>query len=158
MPSRRCLPTLSLATGVPCCWHLRLPSSTCAVMMRRKPAFRWVLTTRRLHRGFARFGSFWATGAISSTTCNARCCFRIWSRVSMMPICSRFRAARARCACSRAWLATCYRVWRGRRPSDAVATTASLSKKRCRGSCIRAFARLCGRFGPSRHGRALRGS
>ena len=26
---------------------------------------------------FARFGSFWATGAVSSTTCNVRCCFRI---------------------------------------------------------------------------------
>ena len=129
MPSRRCLPTLLSATGVPCCWHLRLPSSTCAVMMRRKPAFRWVSTTRRLHRGFARFGSFWATGAVSSTTCSARCCSRTWSRVSTMPTCSRFRAARAQCACSRAWPATCCRALRGRVPNDAVATTASLSQK-----------------------------
>ena len=43
MPRRRCLPTLLPATGVPCCWRQRLPSSTCAVMMRRKPAFRWGL-------------------------------------------------------------------------------------------------------------------
>ena len=129
MPSRRCLPTLLPATGVPCCWRQRLPSSTCAVMMRRKPGFRWALTTRRLHRGFARFGSLWATGAVSSTTCSARCCSRTWSRVSTMPTCSRFRAARAQCACSRAWPATCCRALRGRVPNDAVATTASLSQK-----------------------------
>ena len=43
--------------------------------------------------------------------------------------CSRFRAARARCVCSRVCPAMCCRVWRGRRPSDAVATIASLSQK-----------------------------
>ena len=158
MPSRRCLPTLLPATGVPCCWHLRLPSSTCAVMMWRKPGFHWVSTTRRLHRGFVRFGSYWVTGAVSSTTCNARCCSRTWSRVLMMPTYSRSHAARVQCACSRAWPATCCRVWRGRVPNDAVATTASRSPKSdCRGSCVRAFACLRGRFGPSRYGRALRG-
>ena len=129
MPSRRCLPTLLPATGVPCCWRQRLPSSTCAVMMRRKPAFRWASITRRPRRGFARFGSFWATGAVSSTTCSARCCFRTWSRVSMMSTCSRFRAARARCACLRVWPAMCCQVWRGQLPSDAVATIAGLSQK-----------------------------
>ena len=129
MPSRRCLPTLLPAMGVPCCWRQHLPSSTCVVMMRQKPEFRWVSITRRLHRGFARFGSFWAMAAALWITFSARCCSRTWSRVSTMPICSRFRAARARCACSRAWPATYCRVWRGRVPSDAVATIASLSQK-----------------------------
>ena len=32
------------------------------------------------------------------------------------------------------------------------------AKKRCRGSCVRAFACLRGWFGPSKYGRALRGS
>ena len=129
MPRRRCLSTLLPATDVPCCWRQRSPSSTCVVTMRRKPVFRWASTTRHLHRGFAHCGSFWATGAASLTTCSAICCFQTGSRVSMMPTCNRFRAARAQCACLRAWPAMCCRAWRGRRPSDAVATIASLSQK-----------------------------
>lgn len=41
--------------------------------------------------------------------------------------CSRFRAARARCVCSRVWLAMCCRVWQGQVPSVAATTFASPS-------------------------------
>lgn len=129
MPRRRCWPTWLPATGALFCWRPRLPSSTCAVMMRQKPGFHWVSITRRPHRGSARCGSLWAMAAALWITCSARCCSRTWSRVSTMPTCSRFRAVRAQCACSRAWPATCCRALRGRVPNDAVATTASLSQK-----------------------------
>ena len=109
---------------------LRLPSSTCAVMMRRKPGFHWVSTTRRPHRGFARCGSLWAMAAAFVDNLQRQMLFSDMVDASRRcRLCSRFRAARARCACSRAWPATCCRAWRGRATNAAAVTAASPSPK-----------------------------
>ena len=98
------------------------------VMMRRKPAFRWVSTTRRYIVASLALGAFGRRARFRRQPAAPDAVFGHGHALDDAT-CSRFRAARARCVCLRAWPAMCCRVWRGRVPNDAVATTASRSQK-----------------------------
>ena len=159
MPSRRCLPTLLPATGVPCCWHQRLPSSTCAVMMRRKPAISlgidyktptsWLRSLWELLGDGRGFVDNLQRQMLFSDMIDRR------DDAALQPLSRSQGTVRMLSRMARDVLPGVAGTGAERCRGDACSARA---QKRRRGSRVRAFACLRGRFGPSRYGRALRGS